>query len=238
MALTLINDNKAPRYTALSTDISSSKIAGLTYVGALVYILDTGVTYIVSDGAGTLVAYSQPVGAITGSVSITGTPTVALTGSEAHIGEVGGKTIVVTATPGLSVAGAYVTGDYVGTSTLPMTFTASRVALGSGIVHSAALIDYAKQSVQTELWLFDASVTTPNDNAVWDISDGDALKLVGVINFDTYYACTSNSVATVTNVGIAYRSTSSTSLYGCLVTRGSPTYTTGDISVRLGILQD
>ena len=39
--------NTVPSYAALSTDISGSKIAGASYIGAKVYLTDTGKTYIV-----------------------------------------------------------------------------------------------------------------------------------------------------------------------------------------------
>lgn len=41
--------NTAPSYAALSTDVSGSKIAGASYIGAYVYLIDTGKTYIVTS---------------------------------------------------------------------------------------------------------------------------------------------------------------------------------------------
>jgi len=161
-----------------------------------------------------------------------------LTSSELHLGQVGGEGITVTVTPTLSVAGAYVANDFVGTSATAMTFAnAARVAGGSGVIESAVLVDGDLQSVDAELWLFDTAVTPPNDNAAWTISDAHALTCIGVIVFDTYYASALNSVGVANGLNIAF-SAIATSIYGCLVTRGAPTYTSGKLSVRLSILQD
>lgn len=159
--------------------------------------------------------------------------------TEAHLGEVGGKTAIISVTPTLTVHASYAANDYVGTSGTAMTFTgAARVAAGGGAVISATLIDYAAQSVAAELWLFDAQPTPPADSAAWSISDDDALKCIGVIPFTTYYASALNSVSPVNGLSIGYKLASGTSLYGCLVTRGAPAYADGDVSVRLTVLQD
>lgn len=159
---------------------------------------------------------------------------------ETHIGALGGNTALITVTPTLTVHAGYVANDFVGTSATPMDFaTAARINGGTGVIQSAMLIDYALQSVACELWLFDASVTPPNDSAAWTISDADALKCIGVIPFSTYYASALNSVAQAQNVGIAFKAgAADQSIFGCLVTRGAPAYADGDVSIRLVILQD
>ena len=164
--------------------------------------------------------------------------TNSVTAGEEHIGEVGSAGTTITVTPTLSVAGAYVSGDFVGTSATAMTFAdAVRVSGGSGVIESAIIIDGDLQSIACELWLFDTAVTPPNDNAAWTISDADALTCIGVIPFNVYYASALNSVAPKSGLNIAF-SAIATDIYGCLVTRGAPTYTDGKLSVRLSILQD
>lgn len=159
---------------------------------------------------------------------------------ENHLGAVGGNTVEVDSTPTLTVHASYASGDYVGTSATCITFAnCARVNAGTGVIIGATLIDYAAQSVAAELWLFDASVTPPNDSAAWTISDADALKCIGVIPFSSYYASALNSVCngTIPNGAIPYKSTG-TALYGCIVTRGAPTYASGDVSIRLYVAQD
>ena len=162
-----------------------------------------------------------------------------MSAGEAHIGELGGRVADQLVTPTLTVAGAYVSGDFVGTSATPLAFaTAVRISGGSGIIHSAVLVDYAKQSIPIELWIFNATFTPPADNAAWSISDADALKCIAVITFDTWFASALNSVSFIGNIGKAFKLSGVTALYGALVTRGAPTYATGDLSLTLNILQD
>jgi len=155
-------------------------------------------------------------------------------------GLVGGYTSEIDVTPTLTVHATYVTGDYVGTSGTAMVFAgSSRLNGGTGTVLSAVLIDYAVQSVACELWLFDTAVTPPADSAAWSITDADCARCVGVIPFSTYYASAANSVSFSQGVGIGFKTlAASTSIYGCLVTRGSPAYASGDLTVRLTIYQD
>lgn len=165
---------------------------------------------------------------------------VTLTASEVHIGEVGSKGVTVTVTPTLTVAGAYTAGDFVGTSTAAMTFAGcARVNAGTGCIVSAVLIDKAVQSAACELWLFDTTPAgLPNDNAAFTLTD--QVTLVGVIPFSTYYANALNSAAMGANLPIQFSCVGAAvkDLYGVLVTRGAPTYATGDVTVRLQIIQD
>lgn len=164
---------------------------------------------------------------------------IATPAGENHIGEFGGRQTSITNTPTLTVASSYAANDYVGTSASPIVFPVARIPNGSGIILSAVLIDYALQSIPAELWLFDATVTPPNDSAAWTISDADSLKLIGVISFAAYYASAANSVSPVNNVGLAFKTIGSDiNIYGCLVTRGAPAYSNGDVSIRLNVLQN
>lgn len=226
MTVTLVPSN-APYFTGLSTDIADSTFSGAKkFLGTRFYATDTKAWYrILSDG--TLAADSGD--------------TVSLATTDSVIGKVGGNSTVVTVVPVLTVAATYVTGDYVGTSAAPMTFNnCARVAGGTGYVTSCMLIDYAKQSVAGELWLFDASVITPADSAAWTLSDADMAKCIGVIPFSTYYESALNSVSFGTpTLAIGFKCGSALrELYGCFVTRGSPTYATGELTFRLSILQD
>jgi hypothetical protein len=144
------------------------------------------------------------------------------------------------ATPVLTVHANYVSGDYVGTSGTAMEFQGcANIAGGGGWIVGAELIDYALQSVAMELWLFSSAVTPPADSAAWTISDADALKLVAVIPFNAgdYYASALNSVCDGAPLNGSKRYIcESTSLYGCLVTRGAPTFASGDLTVKLSLM--
>jgi hypothetical protein len=164
----------------------------------------------------------------------------AMGAGESHIGAVGGNTTAIDVVPTLTVHATYVSGDFVGTSSTAMEFpNAARVSTGTGVVQSATLVDYAAQSIAAELWLFDTAVTPPTDSAAWSISDADAARCIGVIAFQNYFASALNSISNgvIPNGGLGFKS-SGTSLWGCLVTRGAPAYASGDLTVRLIIIQD
>lgn len=165
-----------------------------------------------------------------------------LKAGEAHIGEVGGKTVAISVTPTLTVGATYAANDFVGTNNTAMTFAgAARIAAGSGRVIGATLFDYTVSSVTAELWLFH---TTPAglglDSAAFTITDADSLTCIGVIPFLTYYASALNSVSTgaIPNGQLPYKLPAGTSLFGALVTRGAPAYTNGLVSVRIVVDQD
>jgi hypothetical protein len=144
----------------------------------------------------------------------------------------------ITVTPTLTVAATYASGDYVGTSGVAMVFSGAGSPLtgAAGYVLGASLIDGSSATgVAAELWVFDAAITPPADSAAWSISDADAKSLVCVIPFSTYYASALNCVSNGAPAsGAPYYSTGN--LYGCLVTRGAPAYTSGDVTIRLRIL--
>jgi len=180
----------------------------------------------------------QEIGNDVRPVSAVNPLSIAPTASEVHLGQVGGEGITVTVNPVLTVAGAYIAGDYVGTSAAAIPFAnVVRVAGGSGVIESAVLIDAARQSIACELWLFDTAVTPPADNAAWTVSDGNAATCIGVIPFSTYYASALNSVSSPKGLGIAF-SAVATTIWGCLVTRGAPTYASLGLTIRLNIMQD
>ena len=67
-------------------------------------------------------------------------------------------------------------------------------------------------------------------------TDADAALCVGVIASGTYYASALNSIS-VASVDLAI-SCAATTLFGLLVTRGTPTYTASGLTVALHIEQD
>lgn len=226
MTLKFIGFDSFPNYICLSTDIVGGTIPGIAIIGGSVFSYDDSNFYIIEPDL-TLSPFNS---------------NIKLTASENVIGKVAGNATVVTVAPVLTVAATYVTGDYVGTSSAPMTFSScARVAGGTGLVTSCMLIDYGLQSIAGELWLFDATVTTPADSAAWSLSDADMAKCIGVIPFSTYYASALNSVSfgAPASSPIGFKcGTALRELYGCFVTRGAPTYASGSLTFRLNVMQD
>jgi len=154
--------------------------------------------------------------------------------------KVGAAGTTVAVTPTLTVAASYASGDFVGTSATAMTFAnVARVAGGTVTLFPALLLDRAVQSIVTELWLFDSAPTPPNDSAAWSISDADAAKAVAVRTFNTWYASALNSLSLSAQNPLKVKCASgSKDLYGCLVTRGAPSYASGDLTITLRVQQD
>lgn len=161
---------------------------------------------------------------------------------ENHIGSVGGNTAIVTSTVVMSAAGAYATGDYMGTTTTPQAFTSAvRVSGGTGIIKSVFISDkITTANVAMELWLFSATFGAPTDNAAWAISDAEALTVLGVIPIAVanWYASANNQVYSDNTLSIPIKP-AATSLFYALVARGTtPAFTSSDLTIGLGILQD
>jgi hypothetical protein len=147
---------------------------------------------------------------------------------------------VLTATPTIDTA-IYASGDLLGTK---LTLTnAVRVASTGGKIMSVTVVDQAKQSIALDVLFFEADPTgtTFTNNAALDVADADLLNAVGSVSVvaGDYIALADNSLATVKNVNLRFKLDSGTSLYACLITRGTPTYAAAtDIQLKVGVEQD
>lgn len=134
-------------------------------------------------------------------------------------------------------ASAYEAGDAVGAL---MTFANAAATSGGSIhVEGVTIVDEDSQLTAVDLVLFRASITAPTDDAVFDPTDAELLDCVGVVKFfqADYSTFNDNSVAHKDTALTA--KLSGTSLFGVLVTRGTPTYaSTSSIHVTLTIVQD
>lgn len=148
---------------------------------------------------------------------------------------VGGKVAKLSATPTVT-AGAYSANDAVGGK---ITFAnAARVSGGSIVIETAVVGDKAVASPSLELWLFDADFTAASDNAAFDPDDADLANLIGIIDFSTWKAGADNEASVRSGLGMAAK-LAGTSLFGQLVTRGTPTLaSTSDIFVTLHVIQN
>ena len=144
--------------------------------------------------------------------------------------------ITISQTPAIT-AGAYIANDVVGGL---LTFAAASRAIGwGGVIKDMVILDDAGQDAALELWLFDQTFTPVADNAPWAPAEADLENLVCIITTanGAYFPAGTPSAAMV-EVSQRYDCVG-TSLFGQLVTRGTPTYAaTDDISVKIGLLQD
>ena len=144
--------------------------------------------------------------------------------------------ISISQTPTVTV-GAYSAGDVVGGL---LTFALAARLPGYGvIVKDVIILDDAGQDAELELWLFNATFTAIADNGAWDPSQADLRKLVGIISTSdgAWFAAGMESAARVE--ASQYCKLVGTSLFGQLVTRGTPTFAAvDDVTVILSLLQD
>jgi len=146
--------------------------------------------------------------------------------------------IITVALDGVDTS-AYASGDLIDDK---ITITdADNTKSVSGVIHSVVVTDLAKQSADLDLVIFDSdpSSTTFTDNGAFDVDDTDLPKIVGVAQITTHVTFNDNSVSIAHGTNIPFRVPSGVSLYGALVSRGTPTYVSAtDLQVRIGILED
>lgn len=178
-----------------------------------------------------------------GTVTTTGSITSGTVTVDTGTINAGGFTALSSSTITMSVAGAYATGDYMGTSTTPQTFTnVCRSSGGSGTINGIVISDkITTANVPMELWLFSATFTAPTDNAAWAISDAEATTLIGYIDISTsnWRANSNNQVYFDGTISIPFDLPIGTSIYYALVARGTtPSLTSADLSISLVINQN
>lgn len=151
-----------------------------------------------------------------------------------------GATKFVSATPTVDT-NAYATGELIGGK---LTFAgAVRGNVGTGYVIGVTIKDLSAQASDLDLVLFssDPTATTFTDQAAFDIADADVSKVLGVINFGSSarFAFADNGVKHVGSIVIPIRAASSSTIYGALVSRGTPTFAAAtDVTVTLAVAQD
>lgn len=116
---------------------------------------------------------------------------------------------------------------------------AVRVAGKHTILHSAILTDTSAQNTDTYLLLYNNAGTDAAIGVPLDLTIG-LSGLVGVITFDDFVTIGGVGVCGVRSIGLVIPPmTEGTSLWGVLVTGGTPTYlSTSALGLKLGFLQD
>lgn len=146
--------------------------------------------------------------------------------------------IDISQTPTISAASAYAAGDAVGGI---MTFAnAARAAGLGGVITKVAITDLAAQVADLELILWTTSPAgTFTDNAAIDPTDGDLQDyFIGIIPLAGCYSAFADNAAGSVVPNLSFVG-ASTSIFGTLVSRGTPTYaSTTDIEITLTIVRD
>ena len=196
----------------------------------------------VADCAGLLFVRARVSAYTSGSVTVVAEATMgesdgATTGSEVHLGQVGGEAVVAAASQFTRPADttAYAAGDLVANSTTagsvtPLSFTVSRVAGGTGLIRRARLkkSGTSTTNAQFRLHLYASAPTIANgDNGAWSTSG--AATYLGAMDVTVDKAFTDGAAGQgVPSMGseIVFDLSSGTTLRGLLEARAA--YTPGN----------
>jgi hypothetical protein len=166
---------------------------------------------------------------------------LASTAGEAHIGEVGGNTRIISVSPTLSSSPDYVDGDVIG-GKLSIS-EAARVSGGSGIVHFLSISSKVDITVGLRILFFksDPSNTTFTDNAAFGLDSLDYDKLLGHIDVESseWIDLGTPNLVTKANINVPYQLASGTTLYAVAVARGTINIgSSSDLTFNFGCLRD
>lgn len=130
-----------------------------------------------------------------------------------------------------------------GTTTTPQSLASVvRTSGGTGIIKSLLISDkIITANVAMELWIIDRTFTAPTDNAAWDLSDANMLFVQAVIPIATtgWYASSAGQVYSDTTLSIPIKPSTGTGIFYALVARGTtPAFTSADLTITVGVLQD
>jgi hypothetical protein len=158
---------------------------------------------------------------------------------ENHVGEVGGNQITIQVPQTVTASSAYASGNAVGG--LMTIASAARVSTGSGLLQSVTVNSKSTQSTQFDIFVFNAnpSASTCVDKTAFSLAAADFDKVIGVVSVTTWFAAGTPSIGQAQNLALPFNVASGVNLYGCAVTRSTPTFTaTSDISLGYRILRN
>jgi len=150
-----------------------------------------------------------------------------------------GPTRCFSATPVVDTS-AYATGDLIG-GKLTFSPPAGTSYQGTGYIVSVSITDKADQAVDLELVLFhtNPSSTTFTDQAAFDPADADLAYVSSVIalaSSTTFFTYNDNGVHFLGSLAIPFKGKT---LYGALVSRGTPTFAAAsDVTVTVCAMVD
>ncbi len=166
-------------------------------------------------------------GAVTNAGTFAVQNTVAGVGGENHIGEVGGNLLPITNTMTTTNANTTTGQSIGGLQTLASAVRVS-AALGasgtSGYIQDVTVsFTDAVATSQIEIWFFNANPTgsTCNNDAAFVLANADRDKVAGVANITDFKAGNTAVFAQAHNLAMGYGIASATSLFACVVARGT-----------------
>lgn len=199
--------------------------------------------FLSASGAGSDVDPFVPIHTVgtalpAGTNNIGDVDVLSIAAGENLVGLVGASDIVVTVTPTLDT-NAYGSGDLLFDST--EVANAVRVNGTCAVLQSVTIIDKADQGVAFTLLIADTNTDWGTLNSAPDADDTEAATVIGWVPVATsdYIDIGGAKLACVRNVGLTLKAgAATTSLYVAGVNgAGTPTYSNGDLVVKLGFLR-
>lgn len=110
----------------------------------------------------------------------------------------------------------------------------------SSILQSIVLYDPDIQSKAIDLVFFNAATPLGTENSAPDIDDTESLTVIGIVSIAEadYVSLIQNSVAIKTNIGLVMKAGTGGSVWVAGISRGAPTYATGHLYIKLGVLRN
>lgn len=227
----------ATNESAAGTDTATSGLNGLVKrllqrVTALIALFPAALT-----GSGNFkTALQEAIPAGTNNIGDVDVASIAA--GETHLGEVGGKTIVLDLTLSLDTS-AYAPGDVMADTQQCDGFF--RKTDGTGVIQSIIVIDEDDQKQPFDIHFFSANRSLGTENSAPSISDANARDHLGVVSVGAsdYKDIGGVSIATIRNIGLPVMAVSGTDdLYLGTIIGGAGTYTASGVRLRIGALLD
>lgn len=148
------------------------------------------------------------------------------------------QTVVRSLTLSLDTS-AYANGDVIA-ATQELTDAVKGID-GWGTIESLTVIDNDDNGQVFDVWIMDSNVAMGTENAAPNISDTNALYILGKIPVAAadYVDLGGSKVASLRNVGLPIKpADGTTSIYVAVVNgTGTPTYSAAGVTLRFGIVQ-
>ena len=246
----------AGAYNAIA-DVTATPGSGLTIFDFVCFTTKHCPIAVITNSAGVEISKAGNTAAAGDPAVVVADPNVLaavqspIPAGENHAAEIGSNQIAVQVAQTVTASSAYTSGNAVGG--LITIANAARVSgsLGSGgsggILQNVAVNAKSAQTTAMEVWIFNSnpSGSTCTDKTGFVLATADFDKVVGVApipgtpaNNSGWFSGSTGSVGMAANLALAYDLSSATSLFACLVTRSTPTFSaTTDISVKFNLLR-
>ena len=115
-------------------------------------------------------------------------------------------------------------------------------AEGCAVITSVVITDYDDQGSALDVVFLKSAITVGANNGAMTISDGEIDDVLGYVSVSSYLDLANNQVGAVRNVGLVVEpeindGDSSRSIWMALRTTGTPTYASGRLGVKIGVLR-